>query len=200
MNFFRASAFAGLAVVVVLGTGLEKGSALGLQDTSYGASSLPDVVIKDIQEFESVPGCNGRCSRTLKQEMNSTILPEPSQPAQEPAPEPIQEILDFQMEMDWNPSSCYGYSECEESKQVNAFTISEMTVQLDENGNRNIQCMDKDSKEARDLKVTDQLSQSTLRAMECIFENLRARMKSCGKMYILPREAARDCLLASTLT
>lgn len=136
--------------------------------------SLPDGVIKGIPELESVPGCNGRCSRTLQQEINSTISPEPSealQPAQEPAPEPIQEILDFQLEMDWNPSSCYGYSGCEESKQVNTFTISEMTVQLGENGVRNIQCVDEGSQEARDLRVTDQLSQSTLRALECIFEN-----------------------------
>ncbi|KAI8113535.1 hypothetical protein M9435_003536 [Picochlorum sp. BPE23] len=165
MKFFLA--FTRLAVVIVLGTGLEKVLARGLQGTS---SSLADAVIKDIQEFESVPDCIGRCSRTLKQEVNSTMIPEPSQ-ALEPAPGPIQEILDFQMEMDWNPASCYGFSGCEESKQVNAFTISEMTVQLDENGSRNIQCMDKDSQEARDLRVTDQLSQSTLRAMECIFEN-----------------------------
>lgn len=136
--------------------------------------SLADGEVTDTQEFQSVSGYNGRISRMLHQEMNSTIVEEPSpalQPAQEPDPEPIQEILDFQLEMDWNPASCYGYSGCEESKQVNAFTISEMTVRLDENGARNTQCMDEDSEEAKDLRVTNQLSQGTLRAMECIFEN-----------------------------
>lgn len=125
-----------------------------------------------MERFQPVNTVKGSSSRTLQQELNSTIMPEPSQaiqPSQEP--EPIQEVLDFQLEMDWNPSSCYGYSTCEESKQVNSFTISEMTVRLDENGARNIRCMDEDSKEAKDLTVTNQLSQDTLRALECVFEN-----------------------------
>eukprot|EP00890_Picochlorum_soloecismus_P004194 jgi/Picsp_1/4776/NSC_02144-R1_achain the three-dimensional structure and x-ray sequence reveal that trichomaglin is a novel s-like ribonuclease len=170
MKILRASTLLRLVVVIAIGLKSARVSALRERDFSSPLAGVE----QDMQEFKSVHNCNGRCSRTLQQERNSTSIQEPSealQPSDEPTPEPIQEVLDFQLEMDWNPSSCYGYSTCEESKQVNAFTISEMTVRLDENGARNIKCMDEDSQEAKDLRVTNQLSQGTLSAVECILGN-----------------------------
>jgi len=93
------------------------------------------------------------------------------EPKPEPEPEPLRDLLKFNLEMDWNPSSCYVNSECKESKQINGFTISEMTAKLEEKGAKNIRCMNKNSQGAKDLRVTDQLSKGTLRALECIYEN-----------------------------
>ena len=87
------------------------------------------------------------------------------------APEEPEEIFKFNFEMDWNPSSCFGDSECSESKQIHAFTVDQMNARLVDRQSKNIRCMDKDSEEAKNLQVSSQVSQGTLRALQCIYQN-----------------------------
>jgi hypothetical protein len=99
--------------------------------------------------------------------------PEPApQSSPEPAPDSSPAILEkFNLEMDWNPTSCYKIDECSASKIVNAFTITEMRARLCDRSRDNTRCWKKDSDQAKGLVVSDEVSKGTLRALECMFEN-----------------------------
>jgi ribonuclease I len=76
----------------------------------------------------------------------------------------------FNLEMDWNPSSCFGDDMCDSSKITNAFTVSEMTASLIDPSKNNSRCWDKSSDQAKKLVVSDEVSKGTKKALECMFE------------------------------
>ena len=81
------------------------------------------------------------------------------------------ELEKFNLEMDWNPSSCYGDDECKTTKMVRAFTFSELTAKLVDRSENNTRCWDPKGSEAKTLIVGDQVSKETRDALRCIAEN-----------------------------
>ncbi|KAI8108703.1 hypothetical protein M9435_005120 [Picochlorum sp. BPE23] len=133
----------------------------------------------DEYEYEYEYEYDNKDEYEYEYEYDEDYAPEPK-PAPSPSPKPKPEpepteapkkLEKFNFEMDWNPTSCYGDSDCEDSKQVNAFTISEMTAKLEDREAKNTRCMGKNSDEAKELNVTDTISKGTLRALECIYAN-----------------------------
>ena len=95
-------------------------------------------------------------------------------PKSEPEPEPNEapeKLEKFNFEMEWNPTACFRNSSCDESKHVNAFTISEMTAKLEDRQANNTRCIGKNSNEAKELNVTENVSNGTLQALQCIYAN-----------------------------
>jgi len=82
-----------------------------------------------------------------------------------------QQLEEFNLEMDWNPSSCFGDDMCDSSKITNAFTFSEMTATLIDRSKNNSRCWDESSDQAKKLVVSDEVSKGTKKALECMFEN-----------------------------
>jgi len=82
-----------------------------------------------------------------------------------------QSLEKFNLEMDWNPSSCFGDDQCDSSKITNAFTVSEMTARLIDRSKDNSRCWDESSDQAKKLVVSDEVSKGTKAALECMFEN-----------------------------
>ena len=76
----------------------------------------------------------------------------------------------FNLEMDWNPSSCLKGS-CIDDKVVNAFTISEMTAKLQQRNETNPRCWDKKSNQAKTLVVSREVSKDTLNSLKCVLQN-----------------------------
>ena len=72
----------------------------------------------------------------------------------------------YLLKMDWNPSSCYKDASCDPSRVVNAFTNYYMSAKPDK-ANGNTFCLDG----TPTVNVTNQISQGTKYALECIFEN-----------------------------
>ena len=82
-----------------------------------------------------------------------------------------QSLEKFNLEMDWNPSSCVGDDQCESTKITNAFTVSEMAAKLVDRSQDNNRCWDESSDQAKKLVVSDEVSKGTKAALECMFEN-----------------------------
>ena len=77
----------------------------------------------------------------------------------------------FGLKLDWNPSSCYQDSVCSADRITNAFTLDVMRPKLLDDTQENPRCWDLDSYEAQSLVVSNEISEGTLRAMECVFQN-----------------------------
>ena len=82
-----------------------------------------------------------------------------------------QRLEKFNLEMDWNPSSCFGDDACKSEKITNAFTVSEMTARLVDRSQDNGRCWNKTSDQAKNLVISDEVSSGTKAALECMFEN-----------------------------
>ncbi len=84
-----------------------------------------------------------------------------------------QGLEKFNLEMDWNPSSCFGDDQweypCDSSKIINAFTVSQMTAELVDRRKNNSRCWDISGDQAKKLVVSDEVSKETKAALECMF-------------------------------
>ena len=99
-----------------------------------------------------------------------TPTPSPDKPSAAPGPLGSPALEKLNLELDWNPSSCYRDDSCSASKIVDAFTISEMTARLWDRGLDNDRCL-KDSRGQPSFEVTSQVSKGTLAALQCMLEN-----------------------------
>ena len=91
----------------------------------------------------------------------------------------LEPLEQFHLELDWNPSSCYDiyddggfYDECEASRMVDAFTISQKTAQLVNRYQNNSRCWNESSSEALEVgSMISMIPQDTRDELSCVYQN-----------------------------
>jgi hypothetical protein len=156
----------------------DKSSCTG-SDGSYDSSSTPDYYGYYNYEpvYEVEPDYEPSPSPSPSLSASPSPSPSPSPSSDVPvininSPDSAYGQLEkFNLEMDWNPSSCVDEDSCAAGKIVNAFTFSEMTAKLVNRDQENTRCWDKSASEAKNLVVSNEVSKGTKAALECMFEN-----------------------------